>query len=80
MTVQNKVATHVGHQVPLLSMVKQGNDPARQLGGWPMSQWSKKNWLTSVKDWTGRPVQDLLTIAQNRQEWQALSIHVLPHP
>lgn len=45
-----------------------------------MSQWSKKNWLTSVKDWTGRPVQDLLTIAQNRQEWQALSIHVLPHP
>lgn len=36
----------------------------------------------NVKEWTGCPMQDLLTIAQDRPEWRALSagesIFVLP--
>lgn len=33
----------------------------------------RKNWLTNMKEWSGRPVQDLLTIVQNRRDWRAVS-------
>lgn len=33
----------------------------------------RRNWLTNMKEWIGHLMQDLLTIAQDRPEWQALS-------
>lgn len=41
------------------------------------SGWGK-NWLKNMKDWTGYPVQDLVTITQNRHEWKAFSAAMLP--
>lgn len=33
----------------------------------------------NVKEWTGSPVQDLLSIAYDRPEWQALSAALSVH-
>lgn len=42
----------------------------------------RKNWLMDIKDWSRRPIRELLAITQNKGEWQALSatrsIHVFP--
>lgn len=38
-----------------------------------------KNLLMNVKEWTGSPVQDLLSIAYDRPEWQALSAALSVH-
>lgn len=38
------------------------------------------NWLTNAKEWTGRPVQDLLTITQSRQMWRTCSNDELTIP
>lgn len=35
-------------------------------------RYDAQTWLMNVKEWTGQLVQDLLTIAQYRDEWQAL--------
>lgn len=53
----------------------------KSLNGWP----HKKNRCTNVKEWTGRPVEDLLTISQDKRGWQhcqlpRLSMCSLPQP
>lgn len=40
------------------------------------SRGQRKNWDTNVNIRTGRPVQDLHTIAQDKCEWLASSIHL----
>lgn len=63
-----KLASHVTRHDNLSKTVLQGTwEGSRRLGG------QRKNWLTSIKEWTGRPVEDLLTVTQDRQEWRALS-------